>query len=376
MPEAHKRVIMSVINDLATDQRVHRTAMALHRKGLKVTLVGRMKKDSLPLGNREYDCMRFRLWWEKGPLFYAAYNTRLFFYLLFHPTEILVANDLDTLPANYFISKFRKVKLYYDSHEIFTEVPELVSRPRVQRIWKRIEKWILPGIQKMYTVNESIAGIYSREYTKVVGVVRNVPFRRVPQTTYADRKSLGLPEDKTIFIFQGAGINVHRGAEEVLAAMQYTEGILLLFVGSGDVIDFLKAEQKRLGLEDKVLFVSRQPMEKLRVYTSNSDFGLSLDKDSNLNYRYSLPNKLFDYIQAEIPVLASDLPEIRKIVDGYSIGEILRSHEPRAIADQMMQLAGNSEMRAVWKANLKKASEELCWENEVNRLYEIYKDVI
>ncbi|HNQ00455.1 MAG TPA: glycosyltransferase, partial [Bacteroidia bacterium] len=292
------------------------------------------------------------------------------------PTEILVANDLDTLPANYFISKFRKVKLYYDSHEIFTEVPELVSRPRVQRIWKRIEKWILPGIQKMYTVNESIAGIYSREYTKVVGVVRNVPFRRVPQTTYADRKSLGLPEDKTIFIFQGAGINVHRGAEEVLAAMQYTEGILLLFVGSGDVIDFLKAEQKRLGLEDKVLFVSRQPMEKLRVYTSNSDFGLSLDKDSNLNYRYSLPNKLFDYIQAEIPVLASDLPEIRKIVDGYSIGEILRSHEPRAIADQMMQLAGNSEMRAVWKANLKKASEELCWENEVNRLYEIYKDVI
>ena len=128
----------------------------------------------------------------------------------------------------------------------------------------------------------------------------------------------------------------------------------LLFVGSGWCNWFSQSRTKRLGLEDKVLFVSRQPMEKLRVYTSNSDFGLSLDKDSNLNYRYSLPNKLFDYIQAEIPVLASDLPEIRKIVDGYSIGEILRSHEPRAIADQMMQLAGNSEMRAVWKQIWKK----------------------
>ena len=376
MSNSGKRVILSVISDLVTDQRVHRTALALHRKGLKVTLVGRKLKQSPILEKRDYSTKRFKLWWEKGPLFYAAFNIRLFFYLLRNKADVLVANDLDTLPANYFASRIQKNELFYDSHEYFTEVPELVSRPRIQAIWKRIERWILPGIKHMYTVNNSIAGLYGTEYKKKIGVVRNVPFRIQRTITSIDRNALGLPADKKIFIFQGSGINVHRGAEEVLQAMQHTEGLLLLFVGGGDVIDFLKSETLRLKLSDKVMFVPRQSMEKLREYTRLADVGLSLDKDTNLNYKYSLPNKLFDYIQAEIPVLVSDLPELRAIVEKYKIGKIVETHQPEKLAVQMMEMVKDPVRFAQWKENLKLAASELCWENEEVKLLEIFKDVL
>ncbi len=376
MSNSGKRVILSVISDLVTDQRVHRTALALHRKGLKVTLVGRKLKKSPVLEKRDYSTKRFKLWWEKGPLFYAAFNIRLFFYLLRNKADVLVANDLDTLPANYFASRIQKNELFYDSHEYFTEVPELVSRPRIQAIWKRIERWILPGIKHMYTVNNSIAGLYGTEYKKKIGVVRNVPFRIQRTITSIDRNALGLPADKKIFIFQGSGINVHRGAEEVLQAMQHTEGLLLLFVGGGDVIDFLKSETLRLKLSDKVMFVPRQSMEKLREYTRLADVGLSLDKDTNLNYKYSLPNKLFDYIQAEIPVLVSDLPELRAIVEKYEIGKIVETHQPEKLAVQMMEMVKDPVRFAQWKENLKLAASELCWENEEVKLLEIFKDVL
>ena len=104
-----------------------------------------------------------RLMFNKGPLFYAEYNIRLFFFLLFKKVDILVANDLDTLPANYLISRIRKKILVYDSHEYFTEVPELVGRDFVRRVWSGIEKRILPKIKYSYTVCESIARIYSEK---------------------------------------------------------------------------------------------------------------------------------------------------------------------------------------------------------------------
>src|ERR1043166_5692203 len=116
-----KEVIISVISDLATDQRVHRVASTLHQQGMKVTLVGRQLKKSLPLVEREYKTIRFRLWFEKGAWFYITYNVCLFFFLLFHKADVLVANDLDTLLPNFLISKIKEVELFYDSHEYFTE---------------------------------------------------------------------------------------------------------------------------------------------------------------------------------------------------------------------------------------------------------------
>jgi len=373
---APRRVIISVVSDLVTDQRVHRTALALHSKGLIVTLVGRKMRSSLQIPERPYQTKRFKLGFETGPLFYAFYNIRLFFFLLFSKADIFVTNDLDTLLPNFIISRLKKSVLFYDSHEYFTEVPELVARPHIRNFWLSIEKFVFPKLKNVFTVNESIASIYTEKYKVPVSVVRNLPFRSVSKFSSVTRDGLGLPIDKKIFLFQGAGINIDRGAEEAIEAIAKTENAALLFIGGGDVLSLLKEKVKDMKIADKVFFLPKQPMEILYQYTSLADFGLTLDKDTNLNYRFSLPNKLFDYIQAGLPVLASDLPEVRKIIDQYKIGKIAPSTSVTDIAATMKQMISDDHQFVLWKENLKIAASELCWENEEKKLLQIFKDVI
>ena len=375
MPKS-KKVIISVISDLVTDQRVHRTALTLYSKGLNVTLVGRKLKSSSELEYRCYVVKRFNLPFENGPLFYAFYNLRLFFYLLFHRVDVLVTNDLDTLLPNFLISKLKNCALYYDSHEYFTEVPELVSRPKIQRIWLAIEHFIFPKLKNVYTVNDSIAAIYSSKYKVNVNVVRNLPIKRNGQLNAQKRQAFGLPLDKKIFLFQGAGINIDRGGEEAIEAIALVENAALLFIGGGDVMIRLKEKVVELKLEKKVFFIAKQPLEKLVSFTAMADFGLTLDKDSNANYKYSLPNKLFDYIQAGLPVLATDLIEVKKIIDGYSIGLITPSLLPSDLASTMEAMMANQKLLDKWKENLQIAAAELCWEHEEQKLLKIFHEVI
>ncbi len=142
-----KRAIVSVTNDLYTDNRVNKICLFLQQQGYDVLLVGRQKKDSIELPKRSYATKRFKLAKEKGAGFYALFNLRLFFFLLTKRASLLVSNDLDTLLANYAASKFKpNARLVYDSHEYFTEVPELIHRPRVQKVWEAIESWIFPKL--------------------------------------------------------------------------------------------------------------------------------------------------------------------------------------------------------------------------------------
>jgi glycosyltransferase involved in cell wall biosynthesis len=366
-----KRVIVSVTNDLATDQRVDKVCNTMLGMGFTVTLVGRRKTDSSGLEPRPYQTHRMRLLFEKGPFFYAEYNLRLFFHLLIQRVDLLVSNDLDTLLPNYLISQIRRIPVVYDSHEYYTQTPELVNRPRVQRIWKIIERLIFPRLRDVITVNESISGIYESEYKVPVQVVRNIPkLEDYPVTE--TRNSLGLPGDKHIILMQGAGINIQRGAEEAVEAMQFLDGCILLIIGGGDVIKIIKEKSKALDLTGKIIFMPKMPYAKLRQYTANADIGLTIDKDTNLNYRFSLPNKLFDYIHSGLPVLASPLPEIKKIVEQYKVGSFIENHEPRHIAEKISSMLADPVKMAYYKANCIPAAQELNWQKEEIVLKEIY----
>lgn len=369
MPPKRPRAIVSVTNDLATDNRVHRTCMVLVELGYDVLLVGRRRPNSPPVA-RPYRTKRMRLLFNTGPLFYAEFNLRLFLLLLFTKARFWVANDLDTLPAN-FLAKGRRV--VYDTHEFYTEVPELAARPFVRRIWLAIERWILPKLPAVITVNQSIADAYHARYGNRLHVVRNIPMKQDPGPL-PTREALGLPTDQHILILQGAGINIQRGGEEAVLAMKDLPGCLLLIIGSGDAWPVLEALVAQHGLQDRVRMLGRMPYDRMMGFTRTADLGLTLDKDTNLNYRFSLPNKLFDYLNAGIPVLATDLPEVAGIVRRYGAGMVIASPEPALIAQAVKDFFADPAQVSRTRANATFAARELDGDKEREKLLAVLRN--
>ncbi len=369
-----KRIIISVSNDLYSDQRVKKVCNSLYKIGFDIILLGRLLADSKDITDRPYSIKRFKLAFSKGPLFYATLNIRLFLYLLFHKADVLLANDLDTLLPNYLVSKIKKIPLVYDSHEYFTEVPELQGRYS-KKVWEKIESRIFPKLNKVFTVNQSIATIYENKYGVKINVLKNIPNKETSTFTPLSKEDLGIANIEKYIILQGAGINIDRGAEEIVEAMQFVKEAVLLIVGSGDVLEKLKAMVNDLSLSNKVIFIAKQSPQKLKSFTYHAELGLSMDKDTNLNYRYSLPNKIFDYIQAGIPVLASNLPEISKVVIDNNIGVICKSHNTNEISKCINNMLKNNAKKQLAN-NIAQAAKILNWESQEDVLIKVYKDFL
>ncbi|MEZ4756108.1 MAG: glycosyltransferase [Flavobacteriales bacterium] len=375
--KAMRRAIVCVTNDLSTDNRVHRSCTVLRELGWEVLLVGRALPGSLPL-QRPYATRRMRLLFRKGALFYAEYNLRLLLLLLTRPAQLVLANDLDTLPAAFVAARLKGAELVYDSHEFFTEVPELF-RPdggsrMARRVWLALERALFPRLRRVITVNDSIAEEYRQRYGAELTVVRNIPMHR-ELGPLPSRAELGLPTDRFILILQGSGINVQRGGEEAVLAMRELPDCLLVVVGGGDAWPVLQRLVEEHGLSDRVRLLSRMPYERMMQYTRNADLGLSLDKDTNLNYRFSLPNKLFDYFRAHIPALVTDLPEVAGIVRRYGAGVVIPAPEPALIAAEVRALQGNAEARKALRQNAIFAAASLDGEREKAVLAALFQDL-
>jgi glycosyltransferase involved in cell wall biosynthesis len=368
-----KRIVIAVISDLVTDQRVHKVSLSLHENGYDVLLLGAKRKQSKNLLPRSYQAKRMRMLFQKGPLFYAEWNLRLFFILLFLRADAITANDLDTLPAGFLAAKIKRCPIVYDSHEYFTEMEELQGRNTVKKIWQRIEKIFFKRVTFIYTVNRSIADLYEKKYGKSIVVVRNLPMR---QTLPAATPGY-IPGDRVsgrILLCQGAGLHENRGLEELILSLKLLpEHFMLVLAGSGLAIHRLKQLTKEQGLEHRVSFTGLVPMEELAAITRTAFVGFSLDKSTSLNNYYSLPNKVFDYMASGIPVIASDMPEVKQVIEQYQTGIIIPSVTPQHIANAVLKMETDTILYTKYAANTKKAIEDLCWENDCSGLFELYR---
>src|ERR1043165_8632147 len=149
-------IYFTVTNDLSYDQRMHRICISLANAGYRITLVGRKLKTSISLQQRPFAQKRLRCFFNKGFLFYAEYNLRLFFFLLTQKMDGICAIDLDTILPCLFISKLKAVPRIYDAHEYFTELKEVRTRPAVKKFWTGIERFAVPKFQCGYTVSEGL----------------------------------------------------------------------------------------------------------------------------------------------------------------------------------------------------------------------------
>ncbi len=366
-----KRIILAVINDIATDQRLYRMAGSLAKSGAEITLAGRILRGSPEIQGLPFRIVRFRLPVNKGFLFYGIYNIRLFFYLLLNRYDIIVSNDLDTLPACFFASVFSKSKLVFDSHELFTEVPELEGRQLVKKTWLFLERMILPRVKHAITVSDSVAKEYEKRYNIEMTVIRNLPLTRetgIPKIPELEKIT------NRIILYQGA-VNKGRGLERLTEAMAYLKDYYLIIAGDGDIMQELKERVHNLELTKQVIFTGRLLPDELKKYTAYATIGVSLEESYSLNYYYSLPNKLFSYIHAGVPCLVSPFPEMQKIIEQYDVGKVSGAKNPEELANELSNMLKDKTAHAAWKQNCLKARKMLCWEKEEEKVFKVYNQL-
>jgi glycosyltransferase involved in cell wall biosynthesis len=355
-----KRLIISVTNDLFGDQRVLKVAHSCHNNGYEVFVIGRKNKKSQPL-DLPFKYKLFHLWFNRSALFFAEFNIRLFFVLLFSKVDILLSNDTDNLIANYLVSRIRRKKLVFDAHEIYPELPELAHRPKVKLIWEKIENWIFPHLKYCYTVCQPISDHYHKKYNINMKVVRNVPY----YSKYSGKKLLDY-SGKKIILYQGA-LNIGRGLEWVIDAMPFVKNAVLVIIGDGIINSKLKERVNHLQLQEKVFFLGRIAGSELHQYTPSADLGLCLLENRGLNYYYSLPNRIFDYLHAGVPVLATDFPEINNIVKHYKTGILINHYEP----EYLIGVLNDFFAEEFDTSHFNDIAKRFCWENEEKIVLEI-----
>jgi len=339
-----------------------KTYRSLKNNGFDPLIVGRKQKNTFFL--KEINTRHFKLFFNSSFLFYAEFNIRLLCFLLFKKTDIITSNDLDTLPACFIASKLKKCGLVYDSHELYTEVPELYNRKRIKYIWEWIERMIVPRLSQNITVCQSIADIYHKKYQVKFNVIKNLPnkINEIDST---------LQKEK-IIIYQGV-LNIGRGIELMMDSMKHLTDYKLIIAGSGDIEKQLLQKRINDKLEEQVVFLGRLDKKELDSYTRKAMVGFSLEENLGLNYYYALPNKIFDYIQSETPVIASALPEMEKMINKHKVGICIKDRTENNIADAVKKIETNYDQ---YLNACRKAKGYLHWENQEEKLISIYKETL
>ncbi len=362
------RIILTVTNDLSYDQRMQRICTSLTNAGYEVQFTGRKLPDSKPLHDFPFQQKRLFCYFKKGKLFYCEYNIRLFFYLLFARMDLVCAIDLDTILPAFLVSKIRRKPLVYDAHEYFTEVPEVVDRPRIKRVWERIAQLTIPHTKYAYTVCESLAEIFEQRYGTTFEVIRNTPRKR---QTENDEQNTKNPR---IILYQGA-LNEGRGVAEAIEAMQTIDGAELWLAGEGDLSQELRKLAEKLEVTDRVKFLGYVQPADLQKLTPQATIGLNLLENRSLNYYYSLSNKFLDYIQAGVPSVNMNFPEIQKIVEQYEVALMIDKLETPLVVEAIQRLLEDEELYNSLKSACEKAAEVYVWEEEEKKLIAFYETV-
>ena len=365
------KLVFTVTNDLCYDQRMQRICSTLSAEGHEVTLVGRFRKTSPLLPAADYRQIRLVCWFDKGKLFYLEYNVRLFWWLLFQKSfDVYTGIDLDTIMPCLGVARLKGKKCYYDAHEYFSEVPEVVDRPLTKRIWELVARICIPRVDRAYTVGPALAQIFQERYGIPFQVVRNMPLQKKNAAPASTPQPLN-PSTLPIILYQGV-LNAGRGLETAITAMQKIEGAALWLAGEGDLSQELRQLAKDLQVENKVHFLGYLTPVELRSVTQQASIGLNLLENRGLSYYYSLANKAFDYVQAGVPSIQMNFPEYLALQEEHRVFYLLNRLEVEVLVLALEHLLGDNDLYLVLQENCKKAAVGWCWEQEKEKLIAIY----
>lgn len=360
------KVLVSVFNNLYTDQRVEKVCRTLHENGYEIELIGN-SWEGLPAMERPYPFTRIILKSKNLKSAYPEFQYKLYQELIKRANSktILLANDLDTLLPNIKAGKKLKIPVVYDSHEIFTEQPSVRGR-LVQKIWRSLEKHLMKGVKYMMTESFSYAEWFHKKYGVKPVVIRNIPFKISEEIDFPSNKP-------KVILYQGA-LNQARGIPQAITAMHLVENTVFKIIGDGPQrSDYEKVARDENLLNKKVFFLGKMKPEELRKVTKTADVGISVEENGGVSYLYSLPNKIADYIQSHVPIVMINFPEMKRVYNEFKVGEMIENHQPETIADAINKVLSNG--RNYYRTELNRAGEVLCWENEEPKILQLFKKI-
>lgn len=359
-----KRILLAVTSDLTYDQRMMRIATSLQAAGYDVTLVGRQRTVSAPLGEQSYRQHRIPVKKDSTKLMYAVFWWKLFWWILRQRTDAVCAIDLDTAPPVWLASWLKRVPRVYDAHELFAEQEETIRRPATYRLWRAIEALTVKRFRHGYTVSESYVEYFQKKYNRTYAVVRNATVLRPP--VVADKP-------QRYILYQGA-VNKGRCFESLIPAMQWVD-CKLLIIGDGNFMEQAQALTRQHDLEHKVIFKGYVAPRELPRYTVRAAVGITLFVATSLSNELSLANRFFDYMHACVPQLGVRYPEYERINRQFEVAQLLDTVTPQMVAAALNAMLQDGERYAYMQRECLRAREVYCWQEEEKRLLGVWANV-
>lgn len=311
-----------------------------------------------------------------GPRFFAQIHRLFRTAAKAIPARVYHASDLYTLPALASAAHRHRGRLVYDARELYPYVASTAGRPWTTSLWRFVEGRFVGRADVVFTVSESIAAHLSRAYgiPKPTVLYNAPPFQHVTPSDYL-RMRTGVESGTALILHQGQ-MRPDRGCLRLVEAMPKVRGAALVFLGEGPLQPLLRERAVALGLQDRVHFVDAVPPDDLLPVTAGADVGVTLLEDTCLNHRFALPNKLFEYLMAGLPVLASDLPEVRRVVTGYDVGLTVDPADREALAQALQAMVDDTDAREKWSRNIPQVLETFGWERTSMDFFHQYRALL
>ncbi|UYG06024.1 glycosyltransferase family 4 protein [Halomonas sp. M4R1S46] len=287
--------------------------------------------------------------------------------------HVIHAHDVNMLPTAWLASVLARVPLVYDAHEISTDREGYKA---FRGLVGRIEKTLMPGAAGTITTTDARAKFFARAY----GIPRPLVLQNRPRLVTASgsnriREELGLTQPWPIVLYQG-GLQPGRGLPRLVEAAASVPNAYFVFIGGGRQERELHELTERLGLAERVRFIATVALSELPSYTASADIGVQPIENTCLNHFTTDSNKLFEYVIAGLPVVASQLPEISRVVRQHDLGLLVPPGDTAALAEAIHCLVGDPERRAHYRDQASTAAQSLNWEAQEQRLIDLYARVL